>query len=215
MYKRQAQAASSFIGSGNNNNIFPNAEYGVILSGENNQIQNILAPLPTGPENKFNFISSGQNNVVEHFAHHSSIIGGSNNRIIQSVANSVILGGTNITATASNTVYMQNISVSSLAGVGDRAMMVDANGNLKTSTILQSPLDPWKLGGNDLSADPTAFLGTTGANDLVFKTDGVEHMRITSSGHIPITAHPGNVGIGTDNPEKKLHVVTTQAIMGQ
>jgi hypothetical protein len=65
----------------------------------------------------------------------------------------------------------------------------------------------WRKSGNSGTTPGIDFIGTSDAQDLVFKTAGEEHMRITSSGD-----HPGNVGIGTDDPEKKLHVVTTHTI---
>ncbi len=56
----------------------------------------------------------------------------------------------------------------------------------------------WELTGNDISSSPTSFLGTTSANDLIFKTSNTEKMRIKTS---------GEVGIGTNNPTQKLDVL--------
>jgi hypothetical protein len=54
-----------------------------------------------------------------------------------------------------------------------------------------SPGTAWLLSGNTNTNSPTNFLGTADAQDLVFKTNNTERMRILSG---------GNVGIGTTNP---------------
>jgi hypothetical protein len=55
----------------------------------------------------------------------------------------------------------------------------------------------WLLLGNAGTTPGTNFLGTTDANDLVFKTNSTEGFRLTSG---------GNVGIGTTTPGQKLEV---------
>ncbi len=55
----------------------------------------------------------------------------------------------------------------------------------------------WLLTGNAGTTPGTHFLGTTDANDLVFKTNNNEQMRILSG---------GNVGIGISSPAEKLHI---------
>lgn len=74
--------------------------------------------------------------------------------------------------------------------------------------------DDWSINGNSgiiTPANPVTygvstlgttenFLGTKDANDVVFATDNIERMRITSA--------TGHVGIGEDFPQAKLDVVT-------
>jgi len=55
----------------------------------------------------------------------------------------------------------------------------------------------WLLLGNAGTTPGTNFLGTTEANDLVFKTNSIEGFRLTSG---------GNVGIGNTAPAQKLEV---------
>ena len=57
--------------------------------------------------------------------------------------------------------------------------------------------DAWALTGNSGTTPGTNFLGTTDNQDLVIKTNSAEVIRVDTG---------GNVGIGTSNPQQKLHV---------
>ncbi|WP_374505090.1 hypothetical protein [Flavobacterium sp.] len=54
----------------------------------------------------------------------------------------------------------------------------------------------WKTAGN--SGGSSKLIGTTDAQDLVFKTNNLERMRITKN---------GNIGIGTTTPATDVHIV--------
>jgi hypothetical protein len=60
-----------------------------------------------------------------------------------------------------------------------------------------SPSDVWLTLGNAGTNPSTHFVGTTDNEDLVFRTNNTERMRITAD---------GSVGIGTTNPASKLHI---------
>lgn len=55
----------------------------------------------------------------------------------------------------------------------------------------------WNTLGNASTTPTINFLGTTDAQDLVFRTNNTEQMRIMSN---------GNIGIGTNNPAEKLTI---------
>jgi len=60
----------------------------------------------------------------------------------------------------------------------------------------ETPSRSWELIGNTGTTSRN-FLGTTDAAPLIFKTNGVEQMRIMPD---------GNIGIGTQQPQAKLHI---------
>jgi hypothetical protein len=74
-------------------------------------------------------------------------------------------------------------------GPGVRTLFATPNGRIYDSLIVPSALS-WEINGN---ANITAaqFMGTTNANDVIFKTNNIERARILAN---------GNVGIGTNAP---------------
>jgi hypothetical protein len=67
------------------------------------------------------------------------------------------------------------------------------NGGTTTSTVP----DAWKLTGNNGTSPAAHFLGTTDYNDLAFKTNALERLRLSKDGWL---------GIGTANPGAALHI---------
>lgn len=75
-----------------------------------------------------------------------------------------------------------NIRSSTLAGVGSRLVLSDANGTLLNATGATSPA--WMTLGNSGLTDGTHFLGTTDSRDLRFRTNNTERITIKNTGAI-------------------------------
>jgi hypothetical protein len=105
------------------------------------------------------------------------------------------------------TIEIQNgasvsVDLSSLLGTDEQDLSIVGDSLLITNgqgvDLSQYGAD-WKLLGNAGTNPATNFLGTTDAQDLVFRTNNIERIRTLSSN--------GNVGINTNNPLHKLMIV--------
>ena len=107
----------------------------LILGGE----ENTYNP-QTGPGNGAggnNILLGGANNqLIGSNIYKSAIIGGNNNGILANTVNSVVIGGTAITATTDDTVYVPNMIINtggtrSMLGINTSTpeYIIDANGN--------------------------------------------------------------------------------------
>jgi hypothetical protein len=97
-------------------------------------------------------------------------------------------------ANASGLRFTNLTSASPTVAANGKALSVDANGDV---VLMPSASDAWRILGNAGTTAGTNFLGTTDAQDLVFKTNNTERARILSA---------GNFGIGTSTPGTKLEV---------
>ena len=82
-----------------------------------------------------------------------------------------------------------------LIGPGVRSLFASPNGRIYDSLVTPSTLN-WQINGNS-NITALEFLGTTNANDVIFKTNSIERARILST---------GNFGINTISPLEKFHV---------
>jgi hypothetical protein len=213
----------SVIGSGMNQTISGSADFAVILGGRNNAIEATTlnfapgVPAPANP-GSHNFISSGEFNKIQPNANHAAIIGGRNNIVASGAVNSIILGGSNITATEPNTVYMQRVAVTSLADSAEpsllRMVFIDQYGNLKTSPGGGIPGNPaclnlkpfWETIGNPVPPGCDPVIGTLDPYPFKIITNKVPRMTVSAV---------GDVGINTTNPGAKLHVNGNTLIGGK
>ena len=181
---------SSIIG-GSGNTIDNNGGYGgglnVILGGkENNLNQGYNSSIVGGIYNILgdtlchtdaSSIIGGSGNI--NISNYSVIIGGVNNNIPSSLPNSVILGGSDITATTSNTTYTQNLNIdyqdgsyNSMLGINTSSPQypLDLRGS-NTSRIYYSSSSP--IGGSfTLSAKTGLPLIGVNTNTSVFNQNG-------------------------------------------
>jgi hypothetical protein len=98
-------------------------------------------------------------------------------------------------------IYNTNAAVTGGSGTGYYYW----NGTQWVKLITATVIDDWKLIGNSGTNPLTNFIGTTDAQDLVFRTNNTEEMRIESG---------GNVGVNNNNPAYTLDVAGSFRING-
>jgi hypothetical protein len=86
-------------------------------------------------------------------------------------------------------------------GAAGTALTTDGSGTLSWQRV-------WLLNGNAGTSPGTDFMGTTDAQDVVFKSDGVERLRIYATGglNIPTTTSTG-IGVLYQNGTPILHTL--------
>ena len=114
----------------------------------------------------------------------------------------------NITSTTNVTIAgtIDGVTNLVLAKTGEAVTLFSNGLEWKSaSTNNASATSGWNLKGNS-DTDPAAnFIGTTDANDLVFKTNNVEKLRVLSG---------GNIGIGVSAPTAAIQIKAGTAAAG-
>lgn len=114
-----------------------------------------------------------------------------------------IENGASVTVDLGSLVGTDNQNLTSATLVNDVLTIEIEDGN-PVSVDLSDLGNDWKLIGNAGTNSNTNFLGTTDAQDLVFRTNNIERVRTLGAN--------GNVGIGLANPQNKLDVSGNIAI---
>ncbi|MEW6773383.1 MAG: hypothetical protein AB1304_05230, partial [Bacteroidota bacterium] len=110
----------------------------------------------------------------------------------------------NIASVSSNTASLQytvNVPPPALSitnGAGQSTLSLSQGPVTTTALINTGAPNEWHITGNAGTNPSTNFIGTSDAQDFVFRTSNIERMRISSS---------GNIGIGTTSPLSPIHGV--------
>jgi hypothetical protein len=215
--------SSILAGSGNN---IQHSHYSAIVNGQQNRI---VEPTSSG-NSQYNTILNGINCEIEPDIYYSTILNGDYNKIRSGANNSVILNGIGIIATEANTAYTPNLKLVGTAGVDgitfpDGTIQTTAAGGNHVFTNL-NVTNRLKVGTSSLIIEQLNPQ-QTGPENHIFTSAGSGNLYINNA---PASSNPqedadviisanslqehGKVGIGTNNPQKKLHVKTNHVPTG-
>ncbi|MBL0128239.1 MAG: SprB repeat-containing protein [Flavobacteriales bacterium] len=112
-------------------------------------------------------------------------------------------GSINVTTTGGTApysyVWRDGTTTEDRSGLGARdytVTMTDANGcttEPRSLTLREPERSDWMMSGNANTIPGTHFFGTTDAKDVVFKSNGVERLRIKSNGDVEVGSLTGSV----------------------
>lgn len=165
----------SFIGGGWGNQI-----YGTSLSSPCRE-SGIVGGLYNTINTRYAFIGGGVQNTIKSIATQSSILGGQFNTIEEGVHNSVVLGGNNITATQSNTVYMPNVKIYGDAFIQGRLDLTKLGVESILRIIPSGSTPSTPLVGDVFYRDGTGLYYWNGTKWVVIGKDPVEFNQISST----------------------------------
>lgn len=109
-----------------------------------------------------------------------------------------------------NANFSGNLNLSSLAGIGDRSVYVDAGGNLKvvgtspfpsiSSCVPSAP--SWHVGGDNMGA----VIIPSGTDIAIGTCDGADFiLKANNAQRVWIKAVTGRIGFNTNNPDEQFH----------
>lgn len=141
-----------------------------------------------------NTLTSTVNGISSNVTEITAVGNSSSTNTLTSTINGVAGSGVNIIN--SNALSLSSTSlVSTVNGIGSNSLDLTPAINAVAYTLV----------GNATSSN-SPFLGTTTQQDLIFKANSLEYMRISSA-----TATPGYIGVGTAAPKSNLDVKGTFA----
>ena len=179
-------AAASMVACsiGGNNNI-TQSDSGAIIGGYSNTIQNVGKAFIVASGNSeitkqtradsYSTIIGGVNNKIKGTSGYCSIIGGSSN-VIENLSNTVIIGGSSITATESNTVYVPTLKATT--GVTTKKMTIA--GIDPADVFMHSEI---------IDASSDVSFSRVLANTSSTKTDGYVEILYKASSGVTCTAY--------------------------
>jgi len=160
------------------NNVFPSNS---ITTGSENFVVGTQALVPDGT-------ASHQMNIK------NTIFGIGMNGTLAAPAGSI---GINVSA-PTNTLHVKatadplRLEGLQTGAVTDNVVVADANGVLKSISSSNITANNWSLTGNAGTTAGTNFLGTTDSQDLIFKTNNLERLRITQTGRLDFSNTSGS-----------------------
>lgn len=139
-YINSSSTSSAIIG-GDACDIDGDSDWSAIASGEDHRVHNDSGWAFIGggkaadiDNSKYAAIVGGQNNQVYNVSDYSVVIGGTGHNIT-GATRSVILGGSNITATENNTAYVDKLNIKTVGGgTSVTNLGIDANGQVVSGT---------------------------------------------------------------------------------
>jgi len=156
-----------------------------------------------GAAAKNSAILGGKDHSIDTLAENSGIFCGRNNTIFVSPTQAppmqtVIIGGENITATESNTVYVPDlIAKGSITAENMNVTGQTVFDSLKVNQLIKVG-NTINIGGTEVGSTNKIF---DDSNDLLIQSEtGSDYNTIINANN------EGFVGIGTDNPQTKLHI---------
>jgi hypothetical protein len=110
----------------------------------------------------------------------------------------LIINNESVSATVGNRIATHTGATVTITARGGVSMIYDASVSTWRIFGFADENSTWNSKGNSGTNPTTNFIGTTDSQGFVVRTNNTERMRFESG---------GNAGIGTPNPDTKLHVV--------